>query len=510
MKLKLQYIYLLLFVIAAYCLLPMTNSDYLYAIQDNNVFISGHTFMVDTVTNEGGWLVWVACYLTQFLYYPWLGSSLLIAMWTLIYLMTIHLFCLKDKSSPLALILPGILLFNLLDYGYWIYAAKTPGYPFQPTLVALFILLCSVLAHPLLKHSKYGSHLGKALPVTLCCLFCALCCILIWKPQRRNILNNHHCSILTTLTDKNFKHELRMYRAIDESNYEEVLAEWKKVKTAPTNLMVMFKNIALMHTGRLTDMFKTNNCGQKPETSDTLQERISQLAAPLIYYQFGQINYAYRWAMENSVKYGQSFRNLKMMAQCAIFNGEFDVAMKYLTLLNTSTFHKNWAREHEAWIMNSTRFIQSQDFQKIAPLINDDVNMLDNDEGDCKQYILNHFANLLHAATPQLEEVIMCLSLWTEDEYAFCVHFYDYVQKHPNEAIPQLYQQGAILLGTTESSPITLDKFRFDAVVSERYNQFAQDFNQLTRQGMDAKEMAKRLKPQYGDTYWWYYYFTNY
>lgn len=505
MKIKLRYIYLLAFVIVAYILLPMMNGDYLFTIQDNSVFINGRTFMLDMTSRDGGWLAWVSSYLTQFFYHPWLGSTILIACWVAIYFLTLHVFGIKDKWSPLALILPALLLFQLLDYGYWIYYTKTPGFPFQLTLILLLSLLCTWIFLPLVKRIPKTIHYEELYAVHLFVLVLVAQCLL--HPDVLK-LYQHSFPRMTTLTDKNFHHEMRMYRALDEFRFDDVLKEMPKAKEEPpTHLMVLYKNIALMHTGHLTDMFKTNNCGTTPAPYDTLQIRIEQLGAPLIYYQFGQINYAYRWAMENSVQYRQSFRNLKMMARCAIFNGEFDVAMKYLTLLKTSPFHRNWAREHEAWIQNSTRFIQSRDFQAIAPLINDDINTLDNDEGLCERYLLEHFADLLNASTPKLEEVVMCLSLWTKDDYAFCIHFYDYVQRHPNEAIPELYQQGAILLGTADTSPITLDRFRFDTVVSERYNQFAQDYNQLSRQNLDDKALAQRLQPLYGDTYWWWYYF---
>ena len=101
------------------------------------------------------------------------------------------------------------------------------------------------------------------------------------------------------------------------------------------------------------------------------------------------------------------------------------------------------------------------------------------------------------------------MSLWAKDYYAFCVHLYDYVNNHPNSPIPLLYQEGAILLGNAEESPITLDQFRFDDVVANKYNGFIQDYNRLLQQGIKEQEMAKRLKPLYGNTYWWYYYFYN-
>lgn len=511
MKIKPKYIYLFAFVAVAFIMLPATNGDYLYTIQENQVFINGHTFMVDIIEHEGGWLAWMACYLTQFFYHPWLGSAIIIVLWSIIYLLTIHLFQIKGKLTPIALFLPLLLLFNLLDYGYWIYYAKTPGFPFQPTLLAFFVLLCAQLAIPLLKRFKWCSRHGIILPICLCCIILAISAITIWKPQHRNFLTNHKSSILVTLTDKNFRHEMKMYRALDEFKFEDVIEEIHACKGAPTRLMILYKNIALMQTGRIQDIFKTDNNGIRSNSDNELKVKTSLLGAPLAYYHFGLFNFSYRWAMENSVKYGQSFRNLKMLARCAIMNHEFDVAIKYLALLKNSLFHRDWAKKREAWIASSTLLQQSNEFQTIAPLVTGEIpNMLDGDDGLCEKYIigfLKTFSELDQVHSPFLEDFTMCIALWHKEAYAFCVHFYDYVNNHPNEPIPTLYQEGAILLGTDESSPITLDRFKFDAPVATKYNQFVRDYNQLQQAGIDHTEMGKRLKSVYGDTYWWYYYF---
>ncbi len=509
MKQFLKYIYLLIFITVAYILLPVMNADYLYTIQDNNVFISGHTFMMETVMGEGGWLAWMARYLTQFLYYPWLGSSILILFWVAIYWLIIWMFGIKDKWSFLALIIPAVLLYHLLDYGYWIYYAKIPGLPFQPTLLVFFCLLYTWGILSLIRNLKIRWEMKGLICVGLLGVIIYVC-HLLWpsSPWHYNYAFRH--SIKTTLTDSNFKHELRMYRALDEFRFEDVLKEMPTNKEqAPTNLMVLYKNIALMHTGQMDRMFETGNCGVKPDTGDSLKIRTSLLGAPLIYYMFGQMNYSYRWAMENAVQYGLSFRNLKMMTRTAIFNKEFEVAAKYIAMLKTSTFHREWALEHEAWMTNSTNFIQSQDYQTLSPLLNEETNVLDGDDGLCEQYLLEYFSDLNHANTPLLENVTMCMALWAKDYYAYCIHFYDYVNSHPNRPIPALYQEGAILFGNAEESPITLDQFRFDDIIANKYNGFVQDYQQLQQQGVDEKEIGNRLKMLYGNTYWWYYYFYN-
>lgn len=507
MKIKPKYICLFIFAIVAFIMLPVTNEDYLYTIQENQVFIKGVTFMKDMVNSYGGWGTWISCYLTQFFYYPWLGSTIIIAFWCIIYLLIIKLFHIKGKWTPIALLPSLFLLFNLLDYGYWIYYAKSPGFAFQPTILTLFIVLGSFT----LKYIGNVFNIVKKNSITtsfiLCLIFTACSFFLgTWK------LNNHKSSVLVTLTDKNFRHEMRMYRALDEFRFEDVINEIHACKDEEhTRLMVLYKNIALMHTNRIKDIFKTDNNGIRSNADNALKVKTSLLGAPLAYYHFGLFNYSYRWAMENSVQYGQSFRNLKMLARSAIMNHEFEVAIKYIALLKTSLFYRDWAIERETWIASSTRLLQSEEFQTISPITNNGMkNKLDGDDGLCEKYILGFlklFSEQNHSHTPFGEDIAICTSLWHKEAYAFCVHFYDYVNNHPNQPVPALYQEGAILLGTDENSPIILDKFKFDVPIANKYNQFVRDYNQLQQANIDHTEMGKRLKSVYGDTYWWYYYF---
>lgn len=490
MKWTLRHIGLLVFILGAYVLLPVMNGDYLYTIQDNNVFISGHTFMMDTVGHEGGWLVWMARYLTQFFYYPWLGSTILFAFWVAIYWVAIRMFGLKGKWSLLALTIPAFLLYDLLSYGYWIYYAKAPGFPFVPTFLALFSLLFTwgiICLTRNISDWRFKGLIGISLLVVI--LYVGH---LLW-PASWRLCYHHRHAITTTLTDKNFRREMRLYRALDEFRFDDALKEATTDSESPTRLVMLYRNIALMQTGQLQQLFHYDNHAVAPYANEDLQVHVSQLGGALIYYHFGQVNYAYRRAMESVAKYGLSFRNLKMMARCAILNREYDVAMKYLTLLRASTFHRQWALERERWLMSGAKDAQSTEYQAIAPLLDDGQNLLDNDEGLCEKYLMEHFCGLVHPQTPMQEELAVCTSLQMKDVYAFCMHFYDHVHTRPDAPVPLLYQEGAILLATGEESPITLGDFRFDALVSDRFNRFVQDYNQLSQMNLSEEEMGKRL-----------------
>ena len=487
----------LLFAAVAYAIL-LLHADYLFALQDVSVFISGRTFMRETLLYPTGLWAWLGCWFTQFFYYPWLGALIMVALWVLTY----YLLVWATEARHwwwhcLALLPQTFLLYTLLCLGYWMYYCKSPGIAFVPTLVLTAAAALTCLTVKLLKHFVHRSFRKMAYIVLLLLYICLCPSLTIYS---------------LTLPDARLKTELRMYRAIDEARWDDVLSDFSKT-TEPTNLMVLYKNIALTHTGRLTDMFRLGNCGHRPVqpvralTGDTLQVHVSQLAGPMVYYQYGQLNYAHRWAIENSVEYGPSVRNLKTLVRCALMNQEFDVAYKYITLLKSTRFHRSWAIEHEQMLSNSTLLMQSQEFQNIAPLVDDDLNTLDTDDGLCEKWLLEHFSDLVNASSPKLENVVITTSLWAEDEYSFAIHFYNYVSRHPGEPIPWLYQEAAILLCTQESSPVTLDHFPFDPLLSDKYNNFVRDYNNLSVQRLTPEEMAHRLRPLYGDTYWWYYYF---
>ncbi len=501
MRNKQRYILFISFAAIAYVLLPLYNADYLYTIQDNDAFIAGNTFMRDTVNHHGGWATWIACYLTQYFYYPWLGTSIIVALWAAIYAMTCWLFSLRGWTCAIALAAPALLMLNVLDYGYWIYYAKTPGFAFMPTVMTLFICMSACVLRLILMLAKVRC--AKTTTAAACLVAtgaAASFSVGTWR------LDNHTCSIATTLFDRNFRHELSMYRALDDWRFDDVIDEARACDDTPTNLMVMYKNAALLHTGHLRDMFDTSNCGIHPSTNDSPKIRTSRLGASLIYYMYGLFNFSYRWAMENSVQYGLSFRSMKMMARCAIMNGEHDVANKYLTILRSTTFHRDWANEHTDMLLNSTKLVQDKEYSSIEPLMGIMPDALDSDNGLCEAYIMDVFAELPHT-TAATEDIALCMSLWGNNAYAFCVHFHDYVERHPDNAIPSLYQQGAILLGNLPESPITLDGFEFDPIVANKYNAFVQDYRTLQEQGMKDAEAGQKLKAAYGDTYWWHYYF---
>lgn len=485
------------------------NSNYLYTIEENSLFVTGKTVMADFIDGNGGWWAWISCYFTQFFYYPWLGSSIIIALWTATYYMSVFIlhkaYSTMNQKWDFILLLPLLaMLYDILSYGYWIYYTKYVGFAYRvTTLYFALTCICFIFMIALSVIDKKRVMTQKVCRITLAIAFCPFIMLMANTKYKSN-------QILTTLSDTNFRHELSMYRAVDEGRWQDVLDEAPKITdeghARPTNLMVMFKNIALVNTDQVFDLLtEYDNRGVTPSNTDNLHVAIARQAAPMLYYRFGFINYAYRWAMENSVRYHPNFDLMKMMVRCATFNQEIDVAMKYITILKSSLFHRQWACEWEAMLLDKSRFTMSPEFISVYPLIADN-NELDNDGKDIEGFIYEYFSNIL-SKNPRIEELALMSSLQIMHEEEFMIHFYYFTQNHPNVPVPRVMQEAAIMLGPTELSPIDISGFKFSSFVTDGFDSFTQEANMLRQEKKTDEEISNLLMKKYGNTYWWFYSF---
>lgn len=109
-------------------------SDLLWKLQEQNLFLHSRIFFEERMLVPGGLLSWAANWLTQFFFYPWLGTLLLCACWLLLMALVKKAFALPNLWMPLALVPVALLLLTIVDMGYWVYLLKLPGHAFVATL----------------------------------------------------------------------------------------------------------------------------------------------------------------------------------------------------------------------------------------------------------------------------------------------------------------------------------------------------------------------------------------
>ena len=227
--------------------------------------------------------------------------------------------------------------------------------------------------------------------------------------------------------DYNYLAEMRMVRYALDDNWQKVVEESQQT-TRPSRAMVVLKNIALMNTGELGDRsFQLSNDGRDIKNPDSLMVNSMQIAAPIIYYNFGKIVFATRWATEFAVTYGYSPFVLMNLCRTALAKGETKAAERYLTLLHGHLFYGDWQPK------------------PVSPLVKELDNafgdVLDSDGNNAENYLINIFSNSSESRWATVREIALFHAMLTGEPSLFWPCFIAFAEVDPNQLLPLHYQE---------------------------------------------------------------------
>lgn len=313
--------------------------------------------------------------------------------------------------------------------------------------------------------------------------------------------------------DDNYHAECKSYRALDDMNWEETLDAIRKVEGRLTNQLIMFKNIALFNTHDIgNSMYDYDDRGMVPTPSDSLQIHTVNICAPIIYLHHGLTNFAYHWCMEVQVEYGFNISQLKIMVLSSLVNGEGKLAEKYLKILSHTMFYKEWA-EHYLPLAHNPKLIGNYpELANIRELNSHIRSYTANDEGICENFILRYFSTSESNASKYFQEMALVYSIKVKDIKKFWPRYLLYLQMHKGEQIPEIYQQVAYMYMDLEpqSAPdANTYGIKFDQAVIDKYNRFDQQTQTLLRSGLGEEAIARQTQAEFGNTFWWVYYFNK-
>ena len=582
------------------CVLLIFESDFLWKVQEMNLFLHSSLFFKEQLVVSGGMLSWLSAFFTQYLYYPWMGVLLLSLWWLVLILLTRHTFRIPDRWAALMLIPVALLLLTIVDQGYWIYMLKLRGHFFAATigttlvvallwgyrslppklpLRLLYIMLTALVGYPLLgiyglaaallmglwswrmdhrpatalllcgvavlaavvvpllcyRYVYYQTNLANIyftglplyylteehhayyLPFYLLALYYVVM-VLTYKAKRQETHSSRHSwvslvaqvAMVAVLVwgvyhfwfkDENFHHELTMQHQISQQDWEGVLEEAKAQRDEPTRSIVMMRNLALSRLGRQgNEMFLYKN-GSKAYNAP-FDMRMMLVAGPLIYYQYGMLNYCNRLCTEMCVEFGWRPEYMKYLVSCAIMNGEQKLAMKYIGLLKQTKFFANWAERAEVFLHHPELVSADAEMAPITHMLHY-RNTLSGDQGNVESFLMRQLAYSDYTEDKMFQEQTLLATLYTHDIQDFWKHFYDYIRLHPDENMPRYYQEAAYLYGKIENRQ-DLDAVPFDKSVRDGFDRFMQFATRYD--GADVEKAREALYPQFGQTYFYDYY----
>lgn len=309
------------------------------------------------------------------------------------------------------------------------------------------------------------------------------------------------CLFNYTYRDSNFFDTLEQKQALEQGDYERVLDIARTAETPPTRIQVMLTREALWQTGQAGDKMFAYPDGDTPYNSPRQFQYMRLLCGRLFYYLEGKVNYAYRWCMEDMVEYGRRPDYLCYMVKCALINGEWKLADKYLDALDHTLWYKDFATKYRTYVTDHSLVSKDKEMAAIKPLLRYN-DVLDGDGGMIELFILNSYAYSTGGSREIVERALMnSLIIKNLDNF-----WYRFMALLPgwNGHIPVHFQEAALMVAQLQGG-VDTSKLPIDNAIRERFAQLVEK----SGQNGDNASNAYMLKPEFGDTYWYYYFFVE-
>ena len=597
----------------------------LWLVQEQSLFLDTSQFFSQQMVVPGGLLVYIGCFLTQLLYHPVLGVTVLCALWLLLMWLLRRAFMVGERWASLLVVPVALLLIANVDMGYWVYPIKLKGWYFDATvgvtviaallwafrvlsayriwrrvlivvtvaagyplfgtyaiaaavlmglwcwrldkdrwqaLVDCILAALMVIAIPLLCYQYVYNQVNIAnlwwtgLPIfkiideypEFYVPYALLgACLLILTVGKWNTAAKQEQSAPSPVTterkrtqknskkqkssskkysgwwqtaiviivlaatvygvnaawmkDENFHHETAMKHFIEQTRWEDVLAEADKQQDMPTRGVVVMRNLALSRLGRQsTEMYRYRNGSKQPASPFPFQ--LSMMIGNLLYYNYGMFNDCHHMCVEAGVEFGWHVEQLKYMARCNLMNDEVNAMLKYTRLLKHTLFHGEWADNLEK--------LQKPELKRkdreTGPIMHT-MHHYDNvgaDHGYAEKYLMNHLA-VIDCDDPEFQEQCVLATLWTKSSLHFWYRFKRYLELNPGKPVPRYFMEAAYLYTTEEKK--ALFNMSFDEGVKKTYQEF---IDQLPKyDGMDIDDVRSALYPRFGDTFFFDYYLMD-
>ena len=224
----------------------------------------------------------------------------------------------------------------------------------------------------------------------------------------------------------------------------------------------------------------------------------------MLYFQYGLVNFCYRWCIEDGVEYGWNVSQLKYLVKCSLLNNELKAAQKFISILRKTWYHGDWCGRYEAYVRHLPLAANDPELAPIVPMLKGDDNYLTSDNGDLERFMMEHFGSA-ESSSPVYQEQALLAALQLKNIRLFWLRFYQYTEMHPGQQVPVHYQEAACLFGRL-SDEVDTSHMPFDPQIVKRCDEFM-----AAAVGKDGslKATAAQLYDRFHDTYFYDYYFNK-
>ena len=304
------------------------------------------------------------------------------------------------------------------------------------------------------------------------------------------------CLLLTERCDME-KEELMSY------DYFVRNRQWNKVitqanKKAPTSPFgVTCLNLALAKQGLLPErMFAYYQNGTEGLLPTFERDFVSPLPLGEVFYHIGMVNSAQRVAfeaMEAIPNYKKSARAIKRLAETNLINGQYNVAAKYLRMLQKTMFYDRWAEQTMATLDQEEIINAHPEWGWLRQVrYTDDYLFSESELVDMLGLLFMH-----NKKNRLAYEYMMAYVMEQRDVDRF-MRYYPLGREVGYKHIPHHYQELLAFVWTQEHSSFQGVPWSLSTEVMNEVSEFARIF--LSKES----ETQALLQARFGHTYWYY------
>jgi hypothetical protein len=281
--------------------------------------------------------------------------------------------------------------------------------------------------------------------------------------------------------------------------------EWNKVLKISdrypgyNTLVIYYTDLALYKSGKLLDkMFNYPQIGSQGLRLKW-QRNLNLFFGGEVFSQLAYNNESIHWAFESLVAKGMNPRSLKKLAVGFTVNGNYDIAGKYLSLLDRTLFYRKWAERH-------IRYLYNPDLGEEDPEITQYRDLLVRSNFFSEVNGLN-LQDLLksHPENRMAYEYLLASLLLDRNLDVFAKVVLD-LKYHGYSRMPLHIEEALIFYNFYEHQKVIPEGYSFSQETINRFNDYARTYTMFRT---DRKVAAYELGKKYGKTYWYYLQFHN-
>lgn len=269
----------------------------------------------------------------------------------------------------------------------------------------------------------------------------------------------------------------------------------KKMPESPFSVTCL--NLALGKSGQLGErMFQFYQNGTEGLLPQFHRDFTSPLPTGEAFYHLGMVNTAQRFAfeaMEAIPNYRKSGRCVKRLAETNLINGQYEVAGKYLRMLQKTLFYRRWAEEAQSYLYNEEKINAHPEWGWLRQVRYTEDFLFSDRETDVMLGLLfqHNYKNRMAF------EYMLAYVMQQRDLQKF-MKYYPLGKYAGYDHIPRTYQEALVYVWAQSHQGFKGMPWSISPEVARGMSDFAQIYFQQKRQAQPL------LKARYGGTYWYY------